>query len=64
MREHHSNPAMRQLANTSSMHSMEGERHNPLVFQILKNSIKCCKDGRAKSHACAQALDKVWLKWL
>jgi hypothetical protein len=36
MQEHHSNPATRHLANTSSAHSMEGERHNPLIFQILK----------------------------
>jgi hypothetical protein len=37
MQEHHSNPATHQLANTSSMHSMEGERCNLLVFQILEN---------------------------
>jgi hypothetical protein len=29
-------PATHQLASTSSMHSMEGERRNPLVFQNLK----------------------------
>jgi hypothetical protein len=36
MQEHRSKPATRQPANTSSTHSMEGERRNPLIFQILK----------------------------
>jgi hypothetical protein len=40
------------------------ERRNPLTFSNFENCIKCCKAGRAKIHACAQALDKVCLKWL
>jgi hypothetical protein len=36
MQEHRSKPATCQPASTSSVHSMEGERRNPLIFQILK----------------------------
>jgi hypothetical protein len=30
----------------------------------LKTVLNVCKAGRAKSHACAQALHKFSLKWL
>jgi hypothetical protein len=37
MQEHHSKPATCHPASTSKcMHSMEGERRNPLIFQNLK----------------------------
>jgi hypothetical protein len=49
-------------ASTPSVHSMEGERPSPLVFQNLKIVLNDCKVGRAKSHACMQALDKGCLK--
>jgi hypothetical protein len=36
MQEHHSNVIKHHLTNTLSVHSTEGERRIPLIFQILK----------------------------
>jgi hypothetical protein len=54
-----------QPTNTSK-HTFNGEERGTTLslFSNFENCIKCCKAGRAKSHACAQALDKVCLKWL
>jgi hypothetical protein len=38
-----------QPTNTSSAHSMEGERHNPLTFSNFENCIKCCKAEEPKA---------------
>jgi hypothetical protein len=66
MQEHLSNPAMCHQP-THQAHIQWKERGAALSFffsNFEKNCIKCCKASRAKIHACAQALDKFFLKWL
>jgi hypothetical protein len=64
MQEHHSKPATCASQPTHQACSME-RRGTTLSLSNFKFEfivLNDCKAGRAKSHACAQALDKGCLK--
>jgi hypothetical protein len=52
MQEHRFTSAMRQLANTFSVHSMEERGANPLIFKF-EIVIKCCKAEEPCRCLCA-----------
>jgi hypothetical protein len=48
MQEHRSDPATRQLDNTSKRTFNGGERCNPIIFKF-ENVLNVCKAGRAEA---------------